>query len=331
MSVESPISLGDVARVMKRLKPGDRHTWNRVLDLLGLPLEMGKSTSTSTSERQDPQAPADIDGALKLDDVDREDEEWEPPPRVPLPTFAAGDEVDIRLQGKSAPRPEWSDPGDVLTVFGDEFETKLDPLPPLFPIGQGRALLTALAIALAETGELDEERAIAKIARGEPLIEIPLRYCPTSRFGVQLLIDRGQRMQPFREDQQRLRIDLHGIIGAHRVEVLQFSGFPDSAGVGSPRTWRPFESPSAGTVVLILSDLDLGWLGDSGNSRDIDAWVAWARRVKSSGARPVALVPHGRDHWPEALQKHMILVHWDRSATVGTVRRAMGNATRARI
>jgi len=312
------ISLADIARIKKTLIPGDAATWNAILELVGLPLQM--ASSEAGSQPEEVKVPVMEQVISELVDIDREPVDIASRDAQPQPVFAPTGAISIRHMGSSIRRPDWSSDGGKLAERPEE---RPGPrVPTLFAPRQERSLLTAIAIALAETGELDEERVVEQVARGEPLVSIPRRLRPTSHFGVQLLVDRGPRLESLRDDQRSLRDALLRTVGVHRIQVLRFANFPDRVGPGTPRTWRRYALPAAGTVVLVITDLGLGWLGTMESKHSFDDWIKWAGRVRSAGAHPVALVPHGPRHWPRSLQRHLRLVHWDRTTSVGSVRGA---------
>lgn len=317
MSIDR-ISLGDIARIKKTLSPRDAATWNAILDLVGLPLEM--AVSEVGPQPEEVKVPSKEQVVHQLADTDKEPLDTTPQTASPQPVFAPTGAISIKHVGSFVRRPEWSTDGRKLAECD---EVRPGPsVPTLFSPRQERSLITAIAIALAETGELDEERVVEQVARGEPLVKIPRRLRPTSHFGVQLLVDRGPRLEPLRDDQRTLRTALLRTVGVHRIQVLRFANFPDRVGPRTPRTWRRYAPPASGTVVLVITDLGLGWLGAMERAHSFDDWTDWADRVRSAGAHPVALVPHGPRHWPRSLQRRLRLVHWDRTTSVGSVRGA---------
>lgn len=308
------ISLGDVARVKKELQPQGAHTWNLILQLLALPLEMRLRQAEASEPIKVSDEPSR--GGSTVATGDEADSKSSSTKDAPI--FSPGDELSVEPLGRAVSPPDWN---EAITRFVDtpDAETPLKA-PPLFSSLQERPLITAVAISRSESGELDEERVVDQISRGEPLKQIPRRLRPTSRFGVQVLVDWGERLEPLREDQKAFVSSLAQIVGKHRVQVLRFHEFPDLAGPGTRRTWRPYETPASGTVVLILSDLGLGWLSTPASTPRFSDWAGWARRVTSAGARPIGLVPHGPEHWPAELQHQLPLVHWDRITTVSAIR-----------
>ncbi|GGI21023.1 hypothetical protein [Bradyrhizobium guangdongense] len=311
-------SLGDIARIKKTLSPQGAATWNAILDLLGLPLEMPASEAGPQPGKVE--VPSKGEVVRPLPDTDKPPLETKPQTAAPQPVFAPTGAISIKHLGSFVRRPEWSSDGRRLAEYD---EVRPAPsVPTLFSPRQERSLITAIALALAETGELDEERVAEQVARGEPLTRIPRRLRPTSHFGVQLLVDRGPRLEPLRDDQRTLRNALLRTVGVHRIQMLRFANFPDRVGPGTPRTWRRYVPPASGTVVLVITDLGLGRLGAMERTHSFDDWTDWAGRVRSAGAHPVALVPHGPRHWPRSLRRHLRLVHWDRTTSVGSVRAA---------
>ena len=335
--------------MQKLLHPTEATAWRDIVDILGLPLETGdereenrREASSSRNYNQfrcDEQFEQkadwllDIDGRILFDDESGQDSREKPHQEQGLNdglrndmqsslSIAPDSDLEIEQTDSNQSPPSWYDPRQTIADFeGDTFvelEAKLGLLHP----DQRRSLLTAMATSQEETGEINEERIVDDIANGQALERIPYRLRSTSRFGVQLLLDRGRRLQPLRQDQRLLLTDLRRIVGAYRIDVQYFSSFPDLTGPGAPRTWQQYKPPAAGTVVLAITDMGLGWLGMLERRGDENQWIAWANAVRSAGAYPVLLVAHGDKYWVDAMRRCMAVVHWDRHTSVGSVRAA---------
>jgi len=218
----------------------------------------------------------------------------------------------------------------------------LEPAPPrprpdpadLFRPDRQRALLTALCSGPAPTGEPDIEAAVEIAARGEPLLTLPAEIRPTTRRGLQLLVDQGEAMLPFARDQEQVRRTITLLAGPDGFEVVQFARTPldpPGAGIGPMWTWRPYRPQLPGQPVLVLSDL--GALSPPGDRPDVeDGWRRFAALLHEAGCPLVALVPAPRRRLSARLRSVIAVVPWDRPTGVrdaaAAARRAGGRLQR---
>ena len=122
-------------------------------------------------------------------------------------------------------------------------------------------MLAALCRSRTPDGDLDLEVVVDRIARGEPVRHLPRTARATNRRGVQVLLDFGDGMRPFVQDQDEACAALERIAGPDGFEVLRFAGTPlddPGAGPGPVWTWRPYAPPAGHRPVLVLSDLGAG-------------------------------------------------------------------------
>jgi len=189
-----------------------------------------------------------------------------------------------------------------------------DPAP-IIPPRYARGVLTALAAALADSGEPDVERIIERFVRGEPLDRLPEARLPTLRFGVRLLLDGSRGMDPLATDQLDLREELEHIVPD--LEVLAFVGCP-SRGLRrlSLDDERPPPSVLGDVTIVLATDLGIGGGPDAAPAGE---WAAWARREHREGARLVALVPYREERWPPGLPPCLRCVWWDPRSTAARV------------
>ena len=204
------------------------------------------------------------------------------------------------------------------------------PVPPLFaPLSQ-RGILSALVAVLVEEGEPDLQAIIAALVGSRGLRRLPRQFVATTRCGVQVLVDAGIGLDPYREDQHQLVQALDDLLADDRFDVLSFVGCPtrgvQSADSDDVRAWSP---PPLGTPILVVSDLGLGGPPLHGDAGTVGEWRRFALRAREAGAAVVALLPYESRRWPEALTRVMTMVHWSERTTVGDVRRAVRDTRRA--
>ncbi|HEX7182767.1 MAG TPA: hypothetical protein VF756_13070 [Thermoanaerobaculia bacterium] len=316
MSQRTEVSLGDLLRAMDRLQISEPAAIRELASVLGL------SFGAPPTKATEPAAP--LPAQVPVLDIPSMPPEPEPAVAEPIsvgPTRlpAAGDALEVVPESLVADvRPSWAGSVGLLETPPEEDPLRSVEPPPLLTPATTRALLAALVAGAAEGGPIDVEKAIEVLARGWPLQVIPRRRLPTLRYGVQVLVDRGPALLPYRADQQRVVHDLRFLVGPDRVQVLRFSGDPFRAGPGTPRTWGPYAPPPAGTSVLVLSDL--GLCRSSPEGAPLAVWIDFAEWVGRSGCRLVALVPYDARSWPPALRARLRLIYWDRATTVAQVR-----------
>jgi hypothetical protein len=321
------IWLGDAIRVADALR-ADAETAARIRILLGLAPEPSTPWIGEVPEFPEGLSPS-LSPSRPPD-----------PPRTPEPHRPA----------------DWSDPADHVLPTVERLNTPrptppaalqplsavLEPAPPRLPIeptdlfhhDRQRAVLTTLCSGPAPTGEPDLDAAVEIAARGEPLLVLPPEIRPTTRRGLQLLIDRGDAMLPFLRDQKRLQDAVSMLTGPDGLELVHFARTPlDSpgAGAGPLWTWRPYRPPLPGQPVLVLSDL--GALAPVIERSDVDeAWCRFAALLGEAGCPVVALVPAPLRRLSPRVRSAVAVVPWDRPTgvrdAVDATRRAGGRLPR---
>jgi len=309
-SARAPVSVGDAIRALGQLRPTDEKTRSRVLSLLGLE----PAGAAETRPRPRPTATArPTSPGRERPAVAREEPEPEEPDEDPSPL---GDVVPSSLDVH--PRPPGVGIGDVQELpRGDT--TSLPTIEPLLRPTWIRGIVSAALSVPLPDGPPDAERIVEKLARLQPLEEIPRRRAPTLRLGVQLLLDSSVRMAPFASDQAWLEHALHRILGEHGVESRAFVGAPPPP---------DYEPPVAGTPVLLLSDLGIGRPSPDPDWRDPAEWPAFAALVRRAGCPLTAFVPYPPSRWPQRLAGQLTIVQWDRLTSAATIRGTLGPSAR---
>lgn len=198
---------------------------------------------------------------------------------------------------------------------------------PLFGPMLASALVTELFKAQADGGAIDVIAVVRTLAEGAPLNRIPRRPIRTSARGAQLLVDAGDGMAPFREDQAELVRAARRLVGKASVQVLRFDGTPlRGVGPGTRRRRDPWRPPPEGTPVIVVSDLGTAMTYTSSAALPSE-WRAFAEAAHGAGCPTVALTPCRAERIPATLRAVMAVVEWDRTTGIADVRRA-GETTR---
>ena len=165
-------------------------------------------------------------------------------------------------------------------------------------------------------------RVVEHLARAWPFARLPRALVPTTRRGAQVLLDRGDGMQPFRADVGDLAARIGAVVGRPRAGERWFVRTPtldpDEPDL-APADRYGF--PKRGTPVVLLTDFGIGASGDPQRASTED-WVAFVTDARQARLPVVAFVPYPRDRVPAAIRRLVVVIHWDRPTTIRDVQRA---------
>ncbi|WP_405535225.1 hypothetical protein OG787_12355 [Streptomyces sp. NBC_00075] len=199
-------------------------------------------------------------------------------------------------------------------------ERALLPHQPLLEPDWTAAILRAALSRQVAEGPVDTRALIDTLAHGRPVQWLPRVLVPTLRYGVQVLVDRGTGLQPFRRDQDELVARIRSVVGPDLVDVGYFSDAPQwGTGTGVRWTRTAYEPPARGTRVLLLSDLGLGGPPHEPPRSTRADWEGFVGLVTRAGCVAVALSPYPPDRWQAWMPALLPLVSWDRTTTTGGV------------
>jgi hypothetical protein len=200
----------------------------------------------------------------------------------------------------------------------------------LFASSSRRALLRGVTAVRAPEGEVDVDAVVERLAGNRALDQIPLEWIESTRGEVQLLLDTGAAMDPFRLDVDRLPDELARVVGEDGLSLCWFEDCPTGrAGVQGLHDEEPlaFRQPAAGTRLLVVTAF--GSRGQSGAPPAlVDEWRRFGAACRRGGVPLLVLTPLPHLRVPAALRLQLALVTWDRSAGVRDVRRAVRRARR---
>lgn len=337
------IFLGDLAEALAKLEPaGDRadETRRRIAALLGFEWrefpEPGEPADPATIESQpqsrpQPREPAAV-GPIAAPQSFKPRPKPQPKSKPRAESTSPDDTKWIPSALETRPREEQKLSVEDLfrsaPVLPPDDAATARPIPvdPLFAPRWTRGILISL-LATRGDGEIDVERLVEKIADFQPLDRLPRRPWPTMRCGVEVLVDVGEAMTPFVQDQTWLIAKIRRVAGCDRVKVLRFRGSP-LRGVVSGTELRscPWQNPSAGVPILVVSNLGAGPGASASENAPETEWLEFAGRVRRGGCPLVALSPHSNRRFSPRLRRALTIAHWDRATTSGTLRTLIGRA-----
>jgi hypothetical protein len=316
--------LGDYLRAASALAGEDVEPRRAIAALLGLELgavEPAEPSDPGADTVQDPPPEPRVAGDTVRDEVRKPPEE-----RAAIRVEGMDDAWLEPLEPAEVRRPAWL---DEVPPFPEATgaSAAAPPVPePLFVPAWRRALLRGLMATRDRGGDVDVERVVEGVARGEVLPRLP--RLPRTHLGpaAQVLLDTGPSMAPFADDQVALLEDLRRLVPF--LEELVFETTPRK-GAGPADAWPlpAYRPPAPGTPVLVVSDL--GAARGAGTRRAPESdWLEFSARVRRARCPLVALVPFPVSRVPPALRRGMAVVPWDRSTTTGRLRALLRAAGR---
>ncbi|OPG08482.1 hypothetical protein B1R27_09815 [Streptomyces sp. GKU 895] len=343
MSTRGEVFLGDLVKSVALLRPGDRVTSEAIAHLLGFETTVpvvDPPPAPPTARTPPPPvtvAPQHITGPESPPWTRPAPADAAPPLRSALPEhpdlaprlaerpldFALSrisqpgedDEKRAPSEGRptSSPHYDGSDEGVLPTV----------PDPPWTP-EWARGVMVAVVSAPVASRRLDQRVLMRKVSRQQAMRSVPWQRRPSTRRGVQLLLDHSAGMAPFQDDRRWLRALLESVAGRDRVEVLRFTGSPlrgvvRTAGT-APEVYRP---PAPGTPVVLVSDLGrVRPPFTGGASARFDEWLDFIDGVLHAGCPPVCVSPFPARVYPRSVRGRVALIPFDRRISLRHAREA---------
>ncbi|MFJ9940461.1 hypothetical protein [Streptomyces erythrochromogenes] len=247
--------------------------------------------------------PADADppeAEPTVPDGPPEQESAAPEPSLPAPAPEAAPEVRLSelplLHPARFERLSTSSQPDPFPRYDPRAARPLAHQPILDPLTSRRTLRRLTAVRSAD-GPLDLSALVNVVAQGRAVLRWPTLRVPTARHGVQILVDQGLGMQPFRRDQMHMVQRAREVLGPHLTEILFFADDPLHGVVEPDGDEGPYRPPAAGGIVIVLSDLGLGGPPEARTTaRD---WTGFAELVAASGGHVATLTPYPPDRRPD--------------------------------
>jgi hypothetical protein len=285
------------------------HDRAQILRFLGL--ESAAPTDHREPGRADP-GPGELPDALEEDPA--------PSPAAPCEPADRTDLSDLpQLQPTGFRRLPPSPSAPKLAVYHSGARRML-PYRSLLEPRSESAILRALIARKTAEGPVDLQALVRQVARCHPVLALPRRRVPTLRSGVQILVDQGTGMQPFRRDQAHIVRRVRQVLGPSLVTVGFFAATPlRGLAYGHEQMSGTCWPPRSGTRILVLSDLGLA-APDRRGSDNKGRWLAFAAVAARARCRLAVLTPypaHRRPPWTAALNP----LTWDRHTTTGQAAR----------
>jgi hypothetical protein len=315
--------LGDLARALTALRPGDDATAQAMARSLGLEIRPPALAAPDGSGGEGTPLPTG-DEALREAAAVSEAEGQK-----------AREIAEGRWQNRLRPGRRTAEPmaSRLVAISADEpgslparldralpLEAAVDAGAPLAlePLLVDRWTPGILSAALARDGRdgpVDMLALTDRVARRELVTALPRRPRLTLGAGAQVLVDAGDAMLPFRGDVAALVARVRRVAGDDRVAVLRFSGSPLRCGPGGRSTWRTYTPPEPPRGVLALTTF-----GRDGQA-PVAHWLALAAAAAAAECRLVILAACTAARVPPQIRRAIPVLEWDRATSLQSVAR----------
>jgi hypothetical protein len=319
MSKHPRLALDAVVKAVWRLRPEDETAQDAIARALRL-------TASPLVARREPLPPSPV--------------EPEPAPLPVSPVDDTSKREDVggkTLARRRGPRrtrlyplprrvapalPSWT---TSLTAYQPPAPRPVAPPDPLFPRRTARGVLKAMLATLNPDERVDTGKVLEMLARAAPIAAWPRRRGLNIARGAALLVDAGPGLEPFRADLRALIENVRTVVGADRLQVHPFAGWPPAVfPFGATRRGAEDDAvqlPAAGTPVLVVSDF-----GHSVPRATRNMWLRFAGAIRAAGCEPIGLLPIPPNEWDQGLAAAFTLIHWERDTTARAARRARQSA-----
>ena len=260
--------------------------------------------------------------------VDRSERERQTPVQA-----AKSSILDQTLPVNSAPTGDWPEiqtpismwfpyrfePRDELkyetipTGEGLVWRGKTAQSPSWTPIAEWSSLVPRLRAELTEharSSRIDVGHVVRRLAQGEWITQIPTESVRRWGVGLQVILDRSERLIPFYDDQDWFLEKLKRLVPPASIEVGIYNEAWDTIRLVQRQSGtREYRFPSAGTAIIVLSDL-----GALNQSKVSAAWTKWAASLADGDHRALAVVPCSPRRVSPQLRTLLQVIPWQKLA-----------------
>jgi hypothetical protein len=324
---------GDLVRALARLAPGSPTEVAAIASVLGYNLrgQIGDERAPMSASRPQPTpAPAGNDIPFAHEQLRAE---RTPSATSSLRTLRSSIE---RLEAgfSGARKPNFHGPSELLSRVQSSSALPLAPpvrtayleeILPLFEPQYTRAIITRMAAQVTSGTEIDVSALVLKVASEEAFHQVPMRARLAVSGGLQLLLDIGSTMLPFRLDVRQMVRSVSAVVGFTRVDICWFRGFPGRGLVDRlGRRVLTYHPPQPGRSVLAVTDMGVGGQEHPLEAHHFEAWLAFAKQLQQQRSVLTVLTPYRRDLYPAEFGRYLRVVVWDRGTKLRTLLRRPG-------
>ena len=241
--------------------------------------------------------------------------------------------VDQKLPVSSAQTGDWPDLQTPLSMWfpyrfepRDELKHEIIPTgeglvwrgktsqsPRWTPIAEWSSLVPRLRAELTEqarSSRIDVGDVVRRLAQGEWMTRIPTESVRRWGVGLQVILDRSERLVPFFDDQDWFLEKLKRLVPPASIEVGIYNEAWGAIRLAKRQTQTgEYRFPSAGTSIIVLSDL-----GALSESRVSANWTKWAATLADGNHHALAVVPCSPRRVSSQLRSLLHVIPWQKLA-----------------
>ena len=241
--------------------------------------------------------------------------------------------LDQKLPVNSAPTGDWPEAQTPIGMwFPYRFEPREERKHELIPTGEGlvwrgktaqspswtpiaewSSLVPRLRAELTEharSSRIDVGHVVRRLAQGEWITQIPTESVRRWGVGLQVILDRSERLIPFYDDQDWFLEKLKRLVPPASIEVGIYNEAWDAIRLVQRQSrTREYRFPSAGTSIIVLSDL-----GALSQSKVSATWTKWAASLADGDHRALAVVPCSPRRVSPHLRSLLQVIPWQKLA-----------------
>ena len=173
------------------------------------------------------------------------------------------------------------------------------------------ALMPRLRGALAEPvvhRDPDVREIVRRMSKGKPIVQWPKRSRRCWPARLHIVEDFATRLTPFWTDQKHVTAEMNRLVPTDGLHHTRLDDGPCGGTVIGETPCEAMCSSSAGTPVLVVSDL--GRLGEDWEASKLE-WTRFALKCGQQGRKCVALTPAPPSAYPPAFRKLWTLIGWE--------------------
>jgi formylglycine-generating enzyme required for sulfatase activity len=185
--------------------------------------------------------------------------------------------------------------------------------PHWYPIAEWRSLIPRLRMELTETARssrVDIDRAVRQLAESQLMGEVPRQAVRRWGDRLQVIVDRSERLIPFRQDMAWFLENLKRLLPGAAIQLAIYDESRDALRlVKRGQATSDYRYPPLGASMVVLGDL-----GALSQGEQAKTWLKWATGLLEREGHALAVVPCSSDRVARPLRASLRVIPWQKLA-----------------
>ncbi len=185
--------------------------------------------------------------------------------------------------------------------------------PHWYPMAEWRSLIPRLRMELTETARssrVDIDRAVRQLAEGQLMDEVPRQAVRRWGDRLQVIVDRSERLIPFRQDMAWFLENLKRLLPGAAIQLAIYDESRDALRlVKRGQATSEYRYPPLGASMVVLGDL-----GALSQGEQAKTWLKWATGLSEREGHALAVVPCSSDRVARPLRASLRVIPWQKLA-----------------